>query len=94
MTIFYIPNPNTLNLTTTLLTIKGLVHPKINILSLIIHPHVVSNPWDLRSSSEQKKWYFWWNLRAPRPSIDNKGAYTIKVQKCGKEIGKIIHVST
>ncbi len=68
MTIFYIPNPNTLNLTTTLLTIKGLVHPKINILSLIIHPHVVSNPWDLRSSSEQKKkWYFdgIWELSDP-----------------------------
>ncbi len=37
---------------------------------------------------------FWWNLRALRPSIDNKGPYTIKVQKCGKEIGKIIHVSS
>ncbi len=31
--------------------LKGLVHPKMKILPLITHPHVVSNPWDLRSSN-------------------------------------------
>ncbi len=34
--------------------LKGIVHPKIKILSLITHPHVVPNLWDLRSSSDDK----------------------------------------
>ncbi len=46
------------------------------------------------SSSEHKLRYFWWNLKALRPSIDSKGPYTIKVQKRSKEIGKIIHVTS
>ncbi len=74
--------------------LKGLVHPKCKILSLITHPHVVSNPWDLRSSSEHKLRYFWCILRALWPSIDSKGPYTIKVQKRSKEIGEIIHVTS
>ncbi len=45
---------------------KGIVHPTMKILSLITPPHVVPNPWDLCSSSEQKLRYFWWSLRAMR----------------------------
>ncbi len=56
--------------------------------SVITHPHVVSNPW------EHKLRYFWWNLRALRPSIDSKGPYMIKVQKRSNEIGKIISENT
>ncbi len=73
---------------------KGLVHQKMKILSLITHPHVVSNPWDIRSSSEHKLRYFWWNPRALWPSIDSKDPNTIKAQKRSKEIGKIIHVTS
>ncbi len=32
-----------------------LVHPKMKVMSLITHPHVVPNPLDLRSSSELRK---------------------------------------
>ncbi len=41
----------------------------------------------IRSSSEHKLRYFWWNLSALRPSIDNKDPYKIKIQKHSKEIG-------
>ncbi len=34
--------------------LKGIVHPKMKILSLITHPHVVPNLKDLCSSSEHK----------------------------------------
>jgi len=34
------------------------VHPKMKILSVFTHPHVVSTPLDLRSSSEHKLRYF------------------------------------
>ncbi len=74
--------------------VKVLVHPKRKILSLITHPDVVPNPWDLRSSSEHKWRYFLRIPRALRLSVDSKGPYTIKVQKCSKEIGKIIHVTS
>ncbi len=52
------------------------------------------NPWDLRSSSEHKLRYFWWNLSALRPSVDRKDSYLIKTQKRSKDIGKIIHVTS
>jgi len=32
-------------------SLKGLVHPKMKIKSLITHPHAVPTPYDLRSSS-------------------------------------------
>ncbi len=36
------------------MNLKGLVHQKIKILSLITHPHVVPNMQDRHSFSEQK----------------------------------------
>ncbi len=53
------------------LSLKGMVHPRMKILSLITLPHVVPNPQDLRSSSERKLRCFWWNPRAFWPSIDS-----------------------
>ncbi len=53
-----------------------------------IHPHVVPNPWDLRSSSEHKLWYIWWNLRAFWPCIDSNTSDTFKAQKGSKNIVK------
>ncbi len=50
---------------------KGIVHPKMKILSIITHSHVIPNPKDLRSSSEHKLRYFWWNPRAFWPCIDS-----------------------
>ncbi len=45
---------------------KGLVHPKMKILSLITHPDVVPNPWDLRSSSEHKLYFSGlWSCKDP-----------------------------
>ncbi len=38
--------------------IKGIVHPKMKMMSLITHPHVIPNPKDLCSSSEHKLRYF------------------------------------
>ncbi len=55
----------------------------MKILSLSTHPHVVSKPQDLRSSSEHKLRYFWWNPRAFWPSIDSKGTTTIKATTKG-----------
>jgi len=43
--------------------VKGLVHPKMKIKSLITHPYAVPTPEDLHSSSEHKWRYFWLNLR-------------------------------
>ncbi len=37
---------------------KGIVHPKMKIMSLSTHPHVVSKPQDFPSSSEHKLKYF------------------------------------
>ncbi len=54
---------------------KGIVHPKIKILSLITHPHVVFNLHDLCSSSEHKLRYFWLNLRALCPSHRQQKQY-------------------
>ncbi len=77
-----------------LCTFKVIVQPKMKILSLILTLMSFQTRKDLRSSSEHKLRYFWWNLRALRPSIDSKGPYTIKVQKHSKEIGKIIQVTS
>ncbi len=62
--------------------------------SVINYPHVVPNPQDLRSSSEHKLRYFWWNPRAFWPSIDSKDPTMIKVQKGSKDIVKIVHVTS
>ncbi len=74
--------PPILNLLYCCYHLKGIVHPKMKILSLITHPHVVPNLKDLHSSSEHKLRYFWWNLRAFCPSIDSNGTTTFKAQKC------------
>ncbi len=66
----------------------------MKILSLITHPHVVSNPWDLRSSSEHKLRYSDGIWELSDPPIDSKGPYTIKVQKRSKEMSKIIHMTS
>ncbi len=66
----------------------------MKILSLITHPHVIPNPQDLRSSSEHKLRYFWWNPRAFWPSIDSNATDTFKAQKGSKDIGKIVHVTS
>ncbi len=73
--------------------VKGIVHQKMKILSLITHPDVVPNLKDLRSSSEHKLRYFRWTPRAFWPFIDSKDPYTIKVQKHSKDIFKIVHVT-
>ncbi len=56
------------------------------------YPLVVPNPWDLRSSSEHKLRYFWWNPRAFWPCIDSKGTTTFKAKKRSKDIVKIVQV--
>jgi len=49
--------------------VKGKVHPKMKILSLITHPHhVVPNLDDVCSFSEHKWRSFWWNPRNFWPS--------------------------
>ncbi len=48
----------------TVVLLKGIVHPKMKILSLITPPHVIPNLSDLHSSSEHKLSYFWWIPRA------------------------------
>jgi len=47
-----------------LILIKGIVHPKMKFLSLITHPRVVPNPYDLWTSLEHILRYVWWNSRA------------------------------
>ncbi len=73
--------------------LKGTVHPKIKILSLITHPYVIPNPLDFRPSSEHKLRYFWWNTRAFWPCIDSNTIEMFKAQKGSKDIVKIIHAS-
>ncbi len=64
---------------------KEIVHPKMKILSLSTHPHVVPN---LRSSSEHKLRCFWWYRRAIWHSIDsNTEMKCSQVQKGSKYIG-------
>ncbi len=65
--------------------IFNLIHPKIKILSLITHPHVVPKPVNLRSSLDHKLRYFWWNPRAFWPSIDSNATDTFKAQKGSKD---------
>ncbi len=55
------------------------------------HPTLLLLITQPRSSSEHKLGYFWCIPRAP---IDSKDPYTIKVQKCRKEIGQITHVAS
>ncbi len=59
-----------------ILAFKGIVHPKIKILSLITHPHVVPNLQDLHSSSEHKLKYFRSNQRIFWPGIDSNTTTT------------------
>ncbi len=68
--------------------VKGIVHPKMKILSLITHRHVFPNPQDLRSSSEHKLTYFWWNPRAFWPCIDSNTT----TRKVVRTLFKIVHV--
>ncbi len=77
-----------------ILAFKGIFHPKMKILSVITHPHVVPNLQDLHSSSEHKLRYFWWNPRAFWPCIDSNTTTTFKAQKGSKDIIKIIHVTS
>ncbi len=74
--------------------LKGIVHPKMKILSLITHPHVVPNLKDLCSSSEHKLRYFWWNPRVFWHCIDSNITDTFKAQKGSKDIVKIVHVTS
>ncbi len=70
--------------------LQGLVYPKVKIMSLITHPHVVSNTLDLRSSLEHKLRYLM-KLRAFWPSNVTD---MIKTQKGSKDIIKIVHVTS
>jgi len=47
----------------SLLSLLFSLNPKMKILSLITHPHVIPHPQDLRSSLKHKLRYFWWNPR-------------------------------
>ncbi len=51
--------PEDVDVVVVLKGFKGLVHPKMKIMSLITHPHVDPNPQDLHSSSKNKLRYFW-----------------------------------
>ncbi len=66
----------------------------MKMMSLITHPHVVSNPQDLRSSSEHKLRYFRWNLRAFWASIDSNATETFPGPETYKNIVKIVHVTS
>ncbi len=57
--------------------------------SVITHPHLVLNPYDLRWSSEHNA--FW---EFSDPPIDSNVINMINVQKCCREIGRIIHVTS
>ncbi len=64
----------------------------MKMMSLITHPDVVPNLYDLRSSSEHKLRYFVWIWELSNPPIDSKGPYMINVQKSTKMIDKVVHV--
>ncbi len=72
---------------------KGTVHPKMKILSLIAHPHVVPNPRKTFIHLHKLR-YFWWNPRAFWPSIDSKGTTMVKAQNRSKNIVKTVHVTS
>lgn len=38
----------------SMVSVKGMVHPKINILSSFTHPHAIPDVYDLLSSDKQK----------------------------------------
>ncbi len=65
---------------------KGLVHPKMKILSFNYSPSCRFKP--VRPLLRHIFAGIW------EQSIDSKGPYTIKVQKRSKDIGKIIHVTS
>ncbi len=62
----------------------------MKILSLMTHPRVIPNPWDLHSSAEHKLIYFWWNPRTFSLCIDSNG---LKAQKGIKGIDKIVYMN-
>ncbi len=64
---------------------KWIDQPNILILSLITHPHVIC---------AHKLRYFRWNQKAFWPSIDSNATTTFKTQKVGKDIVKIVHVTS
>ncbi len=65
----YLLHLNVLPLSTAPVPVKGIIHPQMEILSLITHPHIAPKPEDLRLSSEHKLRYFWWNLRVFWPAL-------------------------
>ncbi len=67
--------------------LKGIVLPKLKILSLITNSHVIPNPKDLRSFSEDV-----FELSDPPIETDRKDPNTIKAQKRSKDIVKLMHV--
>ncbi len=66
--------------------LQGLVYPKVKMMSLITHPHVVSNTLDL-----EHKLRYLMKLRAFWPSNVTD---MIKTQKGSKDIIKIVHVTS
>jgi len=70
-----------------------LCRPKMKILSLIIHLHVIANPQDFFSIFKTQMKFFWWNLRAFCPSIDSCATDTLTLQKVLKELVKLIHMN-
>ncbi len=77
-------------------TLKGIVQQKKNqILSYITRTHIIPNPQEaLCKSKKYKLRYFLWNPRAFWPCIDSNATTTIKAQKSGKDIVKIVHVTS
>ncbi len=73
---------------------KGIVPQKRKILSLITHPHVVSNPLDLHSSSEHKLRYLRWNPRAFWCCIDSNTTSRLRFKKVVRTSLKIVHVTS
>ncbi len=69
--------------------LKGIVHPKMKIMSLITRPHVKPV-----KHSEHKLRYFWRNPRAFLPCIDSSSTTTFNAQKGSKDIVKIVHVTS
>ncbi len=77
-----------------ILCLKRIAPPKMKMMSLITHPHVVLNLQGPRSSSEHKLRYSWWNPRAFWPSIDSDVTTMFKTQKGSKDTVKIVNVTS
>ncbi len=89
-------NPSSIALITFNINInkcKGLVNPKMKILSSITHPHVVPNPQDLRSSSTQIK-MFLMKSESYRHAIDSNTTEMFPGLESSKCIGKTVHVTS